>query len=297
MNFLVAESETREQRQARRQHAGKSSGETFADTLLQMKPKAEITCIAPADEDAEALTLGQLTSFDAVFVAGSPLHAYEDTPEVRRQIAFMRGVFQSGVPAFGSCAGLQLAVVAAGGRVRPMKDRIEAGVARRIVASDRGLHHPLLAGRPPVWDAAAIHSDEVEELPQDSILLAGNGATRVQAAEIRHGSGVFWGVQYHPELALGEIAVALRRQARSLVQQGVADSESSVQQQASLLDRLHRDPHDHPARSQLGVDGELAQEHCRRRELANFMSNIARLRGSPAADSNHFCFPEPALPR
>src|SRR5207237_1277083 len=83
---------------------------------------------------------------DAVFLTGSPLHVYADTPEVRRQLAFMRAVFASGTPSFGSCAGLQLAVAAAGGRVRKMPEQMEAGIARRITPTPAGRHQPLLAG-------------------------------------------------------------------------------------------------------------------------------------------------------
>ncbi|WP_419790119.1 glutamine amidotransferase-related protein, partial [Pseudomonas atacamensis] len=85
-----------------------------------------------------------------------------------------------------------------------------------------GFGGPLLAGRPASWDALAIHTDEVEALPQNALCLAGNAATHVQAAEIRYDNGVFWGVQYHPELALAEIAVAIRRQADSLIEAGLA---------------------------------------------------------------------------
>lgn len=284
MQFLVAESETRDQREARRERTGRSSGETFAETLRQIAAGAQITRIAPADNDAQPLSAEQIAAFDAVFITGSPLHVYEDSPVVCRQIAFVRAVFSSGTPAFGSCAGLQLAVAAAGGSIRPMRKRLEAGVARRIVPTLQGAQHPLLAGRPPVWDAAAIHSDEVEALPKGAILLAGNGATHVQAAEIRSGPGVFWGVQYHPELALDEVATALREQAASLVAKGIARNKAAVERHACLLEALHMDADDRSARWELGVDGEFALEECRRRELTNFIANISRLRGSPVFD-------------
>lgn len=280
----MAESETRDQREARRERTGRSSGETFAETLRQIAAGAQITRIAPADNDAQPLSAEQIAAFDAVFITGSPLHVYEDSPVVCRQIAFVRAVFSSGTPAFGSCAGLQLAVAAAGGSIRPMRKRLEAGVARRIVPTLQGAQHPLLAGRPPVWDAAAIHSDEVEALPKGAILLAGNGATHVQAAEIRSGPGVFWGVQYHPELALDEVATALREQAASLVAKGIARNKAAVERHACLLEALHMDADDRSARWELGVDGEFALEECRRRELTNFIANISRLRGSPVFD-------------
>ncbi|WP_445192700.1 type 1 glutamine amidotransferase [Sphingomonas sp. Tas61C01] len=284
MQFLVAESETPDEREARRESAGKSSGETYAATLAQMRPDATITIVAPADADPLPLTADEIAAYNAVFITGSPLHVYDDTPEVRRQIAFMRAVFDSGVPSFGSCAGLQLAVVAAGGRVRKMADRLEAGIARRIVATETGRTHPLLAGRPTVWDAPGIHGDEVEALPADADLLASNAVTRVQAAEIRHHGSVFWGVQYHPELAIGEIAAALRRQAPSLVDSGLANDIDEVETLAERLDRLHRAPDDRAARWLLGVDDQFAREDRRRTEIGNFLANLALLRRNEEND-------------
>jgi GMP synthase-like glutamine amidotransferase len=274
-HYLIAESELPDERAARRERAGKSSGETYAATLSQMVPNATVAIIAPADDDAQTYAPEELAAFDAVFLTGSPMHVYRQTPEVGRVLAFMRAVFASGVPSFGSCAGLQIAVAAAGGRVREMPQRMEAGVARRITATAAGRNHPLLAGRPAIWDAAAIHGDEVDELPPGSSLLASNAVTRVQAAEINFDGGTFWGVQYHPELSLAEIASALRTQARDLVEAGLADEEVDVQDHAALLDGLHADPEHRPTRWALGVDDELAKEINRRREIANFLAHLA----------------------
>ena len=281
-HFLVAESETADQRDARRRHAGKSSGETYAATLEQLRPDARITIVAPADDDAGQFDAAALRAFDAVFVTGSPLHVYDDTPPVRRQLAFMRAVFASGTPSFGSCAGLQLAVAAAGGRVRKMPERIEAGVARRITATADGRTHPLLAGRAPSWDAPAIHGDEVEQLPDDATLLASNAVTSIQAAEIRHDGGIFWGVQYHPELAPREIAIALRRQADDLIEAGLAETPDDVERRAAELDALHDSPDRRSLLWALGVDREFAHEASRRLELTNFLDHFTPSRAPDA---------------
>ncbi|WP_267379038.1 type 1 glutamine amidotransferase [Sphingomonas sp. GC_Shp_6] len=277
-NYLVAQSELPEERDARRRNAGKSAGETYKATLAQLAPEATIAIASPADEDAPRFAAEDLTGYDAVFLTGSPMHVYTRNSAVDRQLAFMRAVFASGVPSFGSCAGLQVAVAAAGGTVRKMPERMEAGIARRIVATEEGRSHPLLAGRPGAWDAPAIHGDEVEDLPPGATLLAGNGVTAVQAAEIRFERGIFWGVQYHPELALGEIAVALRAQAADLVAAGLADAQADVNARADDLLALHRDPGSRALRWKLGVDAEFAEERWRRREIVNFLRHAPMLR-------------------
>src|SRR3954465_1122758 len=199
LRFLVVESETQQARRERRNRVGQSSGETYIDTLLELAPGARCDQVKPADPGAEWPDTAGLAGYDGVFFTGSPLHLYEDTPVVRRVLDFMRAVFASGTPAFGSCAGLQIATVAAGGSVRRNARGREAAFARRITPTREGVRHPLLRGRPAAYDAPAIHTDEVEALPGGAVLLAPNAATQVQAAETRADEGVFWDVKYHPE--------------------------------------------------------------------------------------------------
>ena len=276
-HYLIAQSETPAERDTRRRSAGKSSGETFAATLHQLAPDATIDIVEPADEDAPVLSPADIELHDAVFLAGSPLHVYEETPATRRAVAFMRAVFASGTPSFGSCAGLQVATAAAGGRVRKMRNRMEAGISRGIVATAAGRDHPLLRGRATVWDAPTMHSDEVAELPEGGISLAGNATTMIQAAEIRFDRGIFWGVQYHPELSLGEITTALRRQAADLIEEGLADDERDVADYADRLSALYERPDSIAARWRLGVDAAFADEAQRRCELVNFLAAIPDL--------------------
>jgi len=277
LTFLIAESGTPADRQERRADTGKSSGETYRATLKQMRPGCTVDLVRPSDDGALPLSAKDIAAYDAVFITGSPLHVYEDSPVVDRQLAFMRAVFASGTPSFGSCAGLQVAVAAAGGTVRRMPQRLEAGISRRITATAQGRDHPLLAGRPAVWDAPALHADEVECLPDNALVLAGNAVTPVQAAEIRHDRGIFWGVQYHPELSLAEIADALRRESDALVKADLARSEGEVEEQARLYDALDCEPESRALQWRLGVDGELALEERRRLEITNFLAAIPSL--------------------
>ncbi|MBB3693734.1 type 1 glutamine amidotransferase [Sphingomonas sp. BK580] len=271
LSFLVAESEPPAARARRRDSVGRSSGETYAALLDTIAPGARVTRVTPADEGATPLTAADIAAHDAVFLTGSPLHLYDDSPECRRIIAFMRDVFGSGVPSFGSCAGLQVAVVAAGGRVRAMGERREAGFARRIAPTAAGRDHPLLRGRPLAYDAPAIHTDEVAELPAGATLLAGNAVAEVQAAEIRHGDGVFWGVQYHPEIDLAEVAAALRRQAEDLIEHRLARDDDDVNAQAALVEALGAEPDRRDLAWRLGLDSQVTDAATRSIEIRNFI--------------------------
>ena len=273
LRLLVAESEPPAARETRRESVGRSSGETFLKRLGELVPDAICERVKPADHDAASPAAG-IDGYDGVILTGSPLHLYEDTPEARREIDFMRAVYRSGTPAFGSCAGLQVAVVAAGGAVRSMGERREAGFARRIVRQPAGQDHPLLAGRPPAYDVPAVHSDEVATLPAGGTLLASNGVTAVQAAEIRHDGGIFWGVQYHPEISLREVAAALRRQSDDLVELGLARDPLDVATQAALVEALHEAPERRDLAWRLGLDEQVTEPLKRMTELRNFLDRL-----------------------
>jgi GMP synthase (glutamine-hydrolysing) len=269
--FLVAESEPPGAREARRASVGRSSGETYLDILGRLAPGAACERVKPADADAGLPSGSSLADYDAVFLSSSPLTLYEETPETRRAVSFMRAVFASGTPSFGSCAGLQLATVSAGGSVRPVRRAPEAGFARRITPTEAGRTHPMLAERPATYDAPSIHTDEVERLPEGATLLASNRATAVQAAEICHDGGVFWGVQYHPEIGLDEVAGALRRQSDSLVENGVARTTRDVEEQAALIEALHWKPGRLDLAWRLGLDAQVTEAENRSVEIRAFI--------------------------
>ena len=275
LRFLVAESEPPEARESRRESVGRSSGETYVDTLRFLAPDAVCHRVKPADRGAALPDRAGLRAYDAVFVTGSPLHLYQDTPEARREVDLMRAVFEAGVPSFGSCAGLQVATVAAGGTVRPSRRGREAGFARRITLTEAGQWHPLLAGRSASFDAPAFHSDEVETLPDGGTLLAFNTVTEVQAVEIRHGAGVFWGVQYHPELDLHEVAGALRRQCGNLIDEGYVGSSEDLEKHAAMIEALHQAPDRRDLAWVLGLDAQVTQVEHRLTELRNFIRFVA----------------------
>jgi GMP synthase (glutamine-hydrolysing) len=148
---------------------------------------------------------------------------------------------------------------------------------RRITPTEVGCEHPLLAGRPAAYDAPSIHTDEVEALPPGATLLAGNRGTAVQAAEIRFDGGVFWGVQYHPEIGLDEVAGALRRQADGMVEAGLARSRDDVEASAQQVGDLHREPDRRDLAWHLGLDEQVTVEPLRQTELRNFVESLARL--------------------
>jgi GMP synthase (glutamine-hydrolysing) len=79
LRFLIAESEPPQAHESRRESVGRSSGETYIDTLRFLAPGAFCHRVKAADRGAALPDRAGLMSYDAMFVTGSPLHLYQDT--------------------------------------------------------------------------------------------------------------------------------------------------------------------------------------------------------------------------
>lgn len=282
LRLLVVASETSDQQAARRGHVGEASHETYASTLRAIDGACRTEHVSCIDRETR-LSPRELARFDGIFFAGSPIQMHEETAETRAAAAFMTDVFDAGTATFGSCAGLQIAAVAAGGTCKARESGIEAGFARGIIATEAGRRHPLLQGRPLSWSAPALHSSRVDRLPEGATVLAQAEGTPVEAAEIRSGNGVFWGVQYHPEITVAEIAASLRRQSADLIEEGLAGNQADVDAYAAKLEALDAAPGRRDLAWQFGLDDEVLDPQRRTREISNFFRHLTERSASCAA--------------
>jgi GMP synthase (glutamine-hydrolysing) len=174
------------------------------------------------------------------------------------------------VPFFGSCWGLQVAVSAAGGRVRRNPLGREFGFARRIELGEAGRRHPMFRGKPPVFEAITVHRDDIERLPAGAVVLASNDMG-LQALELRHGAGIFWGVQYHPEYSFAEIAATALRYAAVLIDEHLFADRAELQAFVSDVRALMLNPRDRRLSWKHGLGVGLQEESRRLAELRNWL--------------------------
>lgn len=283
-HLLVADGNDRAGRANHVAATGVTSAEAYARILGSFSADIRCTTLHAADPDGDLPPGVALAGFDGLVVTGSTLHVSDDTPAVHRQIALVRDALAAGLPVFGSCWGVQVAAVVAGGDAGRNPKGPEYGFSRDLAPNAAGRHHPLLAGRPDRFDAPAMHLDAVIEPPAHATVLAGNPMLAVQAIEIVHGPGTFWGTQYHPELDLDDLAAMLRLSAEDVVEGGTCPDRAAVEAYAADLCRIHRDPDAAPdlvARHRLGP--ELLVAECRRREIGNFLHGLVRPRMAAAA--------------
>ena len=170
------------------------AGELYAAMLRRFATRAAVDIVFPADSDSGLPKGAGIGAYDGIAWTGCSLTVFDDDPRVARQIEFCRAAFEAGVPSFGSCWAVQIAVVAAGGSCRANPRGREMGIARKIELTPAGRGHPLYAGKASVFDGFISHVDEVTHLPSGAVLLASNTFTHVQAAAVSHANGTFWGL-------------------------------------------------------------------------------------------------------
>ena len=249
---------------------GYDSGTGYAQVLRRIDSSLDVDIVLAADAEPKFPAGVGLESYHGVTMTGSALNIYNGGAPVTRQVELAKAVFAAGVPFFGSCWGLQVAVTAAGGLVRANPRGREFGFARRILLTDAGREHRLFAGKPLVFEAPTVHRDEIASLPVDANILADNDYG-VQAATFTHGRGTFWGVQYHPEYDYLDIAAAAERYGATLVTEGMFPDPAALAAFTADLRALQAAPADTTLLWKHGLGPAMRIDALRLLEIRNWL--------------------------
>lgn len=235
-------------------------------------PPLEYFTLRVADGERFPQGLG-VGDFDGVWISGSPFNAYRlDQPSVQDQIELTREIWDKGVPAFGSCWGLQVMTAALGGTVQLNPRGREIGVARNIFLTDAGRQHEMHRDKGPAFDAVCVHEDEVAEVPACATVLASNAMSRVQAAVMREGERCFWGVQYHPEFELATVAGIISLRTERHISEGLARSEDELADVVADYHALSSDPDHKDLAWKHGVGADVLDPVRRTLEFRNWLT-------------------------
>ncbi len=124
----------------------------------------------------------------AIVLSGGPSSVYEkNAPTLDTEI------FNMGIPILGICYGLQLMMQHFGGNVHS-KGRGEYGFAKVHSVTENNLFHTI-SSETQVWMS---HGDEVESLGNGWSVIARSANDVI--ASVQHENGIFYGVQFHPEV-------------------------------------------------------------------------------------------------
>jgi GMP synthase (glutamine-hydrolysing) len=276
---LVIDGNVAETRARHVSFGGTDSGDGYAATLRRLVPDLATDIVRPADGETRLPDGMALADYDGAVITGSALNVYDRAAPVERQVDLVKAVFAAGVPTFGSCWGLQVGVVAAGGEVVRNPRGREFGFARRIVLNDEGRHHPMFEGKPEVFEAVTVHVDTVARLPAGATALAHNDMG-LQAAEIRLRNGAtFWGVQYHPEYSVAEAAAMARRYSEVLIRDGLVRDQAELDALAADFMALDSNPADTRLAWRFGVGESITDPRLKLAEIRNWLERRVFRRG------------------
>lgn len=250
---------------------GTIASKGYSDLLRELLPGAAVDVCYPGDRAAVLPEGEALEGYDGVAITGSSLHVYNGGAEVTRQVELVRDTLSTGTPVFGSCWGLQVITVAAGGNVRRNPNGREIGFGRGIRLTEAGRKHPMYAGKVEVFNAPTVHLDEVECVAPGTTILATNAVSSVQSVEIRTKGSVAWAVQYHPEYPLRELAAIVRRIGNGLIAEGFFADEADLTCFAQDLDVLDRDPACKRLSWRHGISSNVLDKKLRTSEVANWI--------------------------
>jgi GMP synthase (glutamine-hydrolysing) len=269
--LLVLEGNTPEARDAQVAAGGTVASQGYTTLLQELLPNAVVDICFPADAGVNLPNGQALEGYDGVAITGSSLHVYEGGPAVTQQVELAKAVLKANTPVFGSCWGLQVLTVAAGGVVRRNPKGREVGFGRSITLTEAGRKHPMYNGKHNVFNAPTVHLDEVETVAPGTTVLATNVVSDVQSAEIRCNGAVAWGVQYHPEYPLREIATIVRRIGKRLINEGFFLDEADINIFAGDLDVLDADPTTRRLSWRYGISKNVLDKRLRTGEIANWI--------------------------
>ncbi|MEK7820898.1 MAG: type 1 glutamine amidotransferase, partial [Pseudomonadota bacterium] len=90
---------------------------------------------------------------------------------------------------------------------------------------------------------------------------------------VTHQGGVFWGLQYHPEYDLREMARLTHCRTDKLIKLGFFKDRAATAAYVEQMETLHRDPKRTDIAWGLGIDDDVLNPDVRTLEVRNWIEN------------------------
>ncbi len=200
LSILICEGNTPEEGKIFQNVGIPTHTESLKESLSYYNKDLKIDVLNPCLElDLNEIMI-KLKKYDGLIWGGSSLNIYNDTPEIRRQIFFMKECFKNIKKMLAICWGMQVAVTAAGGEVKKGINGSHIGIANDIELTNEGINNLLYKNKNNRFNTPAFNFDEIVTVPTDATLLASNKINKVQGLNFKCGVSEIWGIQYHPEI-------------------------------------------------------------------------------------------------
>ncbi len=200
LNILICEGNTPEEGKIFQEAGIPTHTESLKESLGYYNQNLKIDVLNPCLELDLNEIVPKLKKYDGLIWGGSSLNIYNDTPEIRRQITFMKECLKNVKKILAICWGMQVAVTASGGVVKKGVNGSHIGIANNIELNNDGLNSPFYKDKNKKFNTPAFNFDEVVTVPKDAICLASNKINKIQGLNFKTGVSEIYGLQYHPEI-------------------------------------------------------------------------------------------------
>ena len=221
LKLLIVEGNTKEENVNFGNAGCAPQSQNFKKHIQKIEPNSEIDIVEPLDDDSIKKIISSLKKYDGVVLTGSTLRLNKDTKEVKKHIEFAKACFNHEKKIFGACWGLQVTVMAAGGKCRVSPNGPHIGIAYDIELTEEGKKHKIYSTKPKKFTTPAFNYDEVEIPPKNSILLASDKINKFQALHFCVGKSEIWGLQYHPEIPYDYMIKLIKHRSKGLIDKNI----------------------------------------------------------------------------
>jgi len=233
--LLIVEGNLKEENQSFSKVGIQTHTQSLQDSLNYYTKDLQFDVVNPSSDESLENIKNKLSVYDGLIWGGSSLNIYNDTPEIRRQIEFMKLCQKKVKNILAICWGMQVAVTAAGGEVKKA-DGSHIGIANEITINDNGLNHPLYKNKDKKFNSPAFNFDEVKKLPNNAICLASNKINKIQSLYFKINETNIWGLQYHPEITYEKMIKLIEfRKDRLIENRKVFENENEVKNHISFI--------------------------------------------------------------
>ena len=234
-NILIVEGNLREENENFSKVGIQTHTESLKDSLNYFTDELKFDVVNPSSDQNIQFISDKLQNYDGLIWGGSSLNIYNDTPEIRKQIEFMKDCQKKVKKILAICWGMQVAVTAAGGQVKKANNS-HIGIANEIQVNEKGINHPLYKNKDKKFNSPAFNFDEVVRLPDKAVCLASNRINKIQSLYFEINKTKVWGLQYHPEITYEKMISLIQfRKDRLIENRKVFKNSSDVEKHINFI--------------------------------------------------------------
>ncbi len=241
LKILIVEGNTKEQNFLFNQAGCVPQSENFKLHVKKIEPKCEMDIVEPSDDNSIFKIVSSFKKYNGIILTGSTLRVNDNSNEIKKHIQFAKTCFENNQKIFAACWGLQITVVAAGGKCRVSTNGSHVGIAQDIELTNEGKKHKIYLSKPHKFTTPAFNYDEVEKPPQDSMLLASDKINKFQALHFSVGKSEIWGLQYHPEIPYDYMIKLIKHRSKGLINNKVFKDIDDIKQHINIIEKAQKE--------------------------------------------------------